>query len=474
VAQDLSAYKGRLVHIEFTPNGGDLAVALVVQADNPPGLPEPPGQVLQRVLNGDKLRSLPALAKGYQNLVLGIVERMAKDEVRGSPTAVEDARLLNCLVQHPELFDLNKEPVRKILNDAMQPFQTERARLVSQITLRSRLAPALLDGSATDGPVFIRGSYKTPGELAPRRFLEALVGIQGETASPGSGRLELARQMTDPAINPFISRVLVNRVWHHLFGRGIVGSVDNFGKLGEMPTHPELLDYLADRFVQENWSIKKLIRTLVLTRAYQMSARPEPQAEKADPENLLLHRMRLRRLEGEAIRDAILAVSGQLKNDMYGPSVPVYLTDFQEGRGRPGSGPLDGAGRRSLYLAVRRNFLSPLLQAFDTPTPFSTVGRRTVSNVPAQALILLNDPFVHQQAEQWARRVVAQGRSPAERIESMYLSAFGRPPRPAELQACRQFLERQTRSTQPPPNEVAAWAALAHVLFNTKEFIYLQ
>ena len=118
--------------------------------------------------------------------------------------------------------------------------------------------------------------------------------------------------------------------------------------------------------------------------------------------------MRMRRLEGEAIRDSILKVSGRLNPAMYGPSVPVYLTPFQDGRGRPGSGPLDGDGRRSIYLAVRRNFLSSFLLAFDTPSPFSTVGRRTVSNVPAQALILMNDPFVHQQADLWAKRVLAE------------------------------------------------------------------
>src|SRR5262249_32211558 len=143
---------------------------------------------------------------------------------------------------------------------------------------------------------------------------------------------------------------------------------------------------------------------------------------------LLLHRMRIRRLEGEAIRDAMLAISGRFNGKMYGPSVPVYLNAFQDGRGKPGSGPLDGDGRRSLYLAVRRNFLSSFLLAFDTPIPFSTVGRRTVSNVPAQALILMNDPFVHLQAETWAKHIRKQPMPARERVQRMYLSAFGRPP----------------------------------------------
>jgi hypothetical protein len=286
--------------------------------------------------------------------------------------------------------------------------------------------------------------------------------------------------MTDPTLNPFITRVMVNRIWHHLFGRGIVASVDNFGVLGERPTHPELLDCLADRFAQDGWSVKKLIRTLVLSRTYQMSSQPDERADQVDPQNLLLHRMRVRRLEGEAIRDALLAVSGRLDLRRYGPPVPVYLTAFQEGRGRPPSGPLDGDGRRSLYLAVRRNFLSSLLLAFDTPIPFSTVGRRSVSNVPAQALILMNDPFVYQQAEVWARQVLGQKGTARDRITAMFLSAFARPPSETELTACLDFLNRQaqlasaSRGRQPPVDDLAIWADLAHVLINAREFIFLN
>ncbi|MBI1913356.1 MAG: DUF1553 domain-containing protein, partial [Planctomycetes bacterium] len=306
----------------------------------------------------------------------------------------------------------------------------------------------------------------------PRRFLEALASVEGVSAC-GSGRLELARQMTDPARNPFVARVLVNRVWHHLFGRGLVGSVDNFGVLGEAPTHPELLDYLAERFVREGWSVKKLIRELVLSSAYRMSSHHGGKAEQIDPQNLLLHRIRVRRLEGEAIRDSILTISGRLDSRMYGKSVPVHLTPFQDGRGRPASGPLDGDGRRSVYLAVRRNFLSSFLLAFDTPIPFSTVGRRTVSNVPAQALILMNDPFVHQQAEQWAKRVLAQDGTARERITGMYLSAFARPPLDAEVRSCLRFLVRQA-GVSGSLDDPTVWTDLAHVLFNVKEFIFLE
>jgi hypothetical protein len=205
-----------------------------------------------------------------------------------------------------------------------------------------------------------------------------------------------------------------------------------------------------------------------------MASESSPEAEKVDPSNLLLHRMRLRRLEGEAVRDAMLAVSGHLNPKTGGPSVPIYLTPFLDGRGRPGSGPLDGDGRRSLYLAVRRNFLSPLLLAFDTPIPFSTVGRRSVSNVPAQALILLNDPFVHQQAEVWARRVLSRPGSAKERVEGMYVSAFGRPPTGDERTACLAFLDGQAKRYGVKTEDARVWADLAHTLFNVKEFIFVD
>ncbi|HYT91692.1 MAG TPA: PSD1 and planctomycete cytochrome C domain-containing protein [Gemmataceae bacterium] len=466
VEHNLSRYKGRRVHLEFTPEAGaDFAVGLVVQGERAPASLDRPNAVLLRMLSGKGAVSHETLAVAYQRMLEDTAAHFGADRIRDSEDATHYAQLANWLVQRRALFGLPEQIAEAA------PFLTEQAKLAARIRTESRLALAMLDGSGVDEHVYIRGSYKTPGETAPRRFLEALAGPERLAVARGSGRLELARQMTDPALNPFLPRVMVNRVWHHLFGRGLVASVDNFGVLGEAPTHPELLDHLATEFVKDGWSIKKLIRTLVLSSAYQMSSAQEAKVEQADPQNLLLHRMNLRRLEGEAIRDAMLAVSGRLDRQAFGPSVPVYLTPFQDGRGRPASGPLDGNGRRSIYLAVRRNFLPSLLLAFDTPIPFSTVGRRTVSNVPAQALILLNDPFVHQQAAVWAKRVLAEKGSPQERIQTMYQSAFGRPATTAEVDACLTFLREQERLGAVGP---AVWADLAHVLFNAKEFIYLQ
>jgi hypothetical protein len=468
VGQDLTRYKGLDAHLEFTAApGSDFAVALVVQAEEKPGPIDRPGRALLKLLG--EARSPEALAEGYARLFAGLAKRLADDDVAGADDAPEVARLVGWLARHPELLG-----GAKAVHDKAAALRAEEKKVAARIKAESRLAPALLDGSGVDEHVFVRGSPKAEGPPAPRRLIEALAGPQPLAPARGSGRLELARQMTDPAVNPFIARVLVNRVWHHLFGRGIVPSVDNFGVLGEAPTHPELLDHLADRFVREGWSVKTLIRALVLSSTYRMASQSSPEAEKVDPSNRLLHHMRLRRLEGEAIRDAMLAVSGRLNPRLYGPSVPIHLTPFLDGRGRPGSGPLDGDGRRSLYLAVRRNFLSPFLLAFDTPIPFSTMGRRSVSNVPAQALILLNDPFVHQQAEVWARRVLSQPRTPAERIEGMYVRAFGRPPTDDERAACLAFLEGQAKRYGVPTDEVRVWADLAHTLFNVKEFIFVN
>jgi hypothetical protein len=295
----------------------------------------------------------------------------------------------------------------------------------------------------------------------------------------GSGRLELAEHINDPA-NPLTSRVIVNRIWHHLMGRGIVPTVDDFGVLGQRPTHPELLDYLANQFVADGRSIKRLIRSIVLSRTYQMSSQPSSDAVAADPKNLLWHHCPPRRLQGEVIRDALLAVSDRLDSTMFGPPVPIHLTPFMDGRGRPGkSGPRDGDGRRSIYIAVRRNFLSPFMLTFDTPVPFSSMGRRNVSNVPAQALILLNDPLVVELAADWGRRALQLRSEDAEaaiseRLRWLYRSGFGRHPTESEERTAIDFLRTQSAAHDLPIDSPKLWADLAHVLVNTKEFIFLR
>nr|MCS5616523.1 DUF1553 domain-containing protein [Pirellulales bacterium] len=230
--------------------------------------------------------------------------------------------------------------------------------------------------------------------------------------------------------------------------------------------------------VEEGWGVKRLIREIVTSSTWRMASTPSPEAAARDPLNLLLHHYPLRRLEGEAIRDKILAVSGRLDRTVGGPSVEVFLTDFHDGRGRPQSGPLDGGGRRSLYTTIRRNFLPSFLLAFDLPVPFQAMGRRNVTNVPAQALTLMNDPFVSEQAIVWARRLLADRDLTAEaRIAQMYREAFAREPTADERAVAVEFLAAQAAAhgvdfAADPTNE-SAWADLAHALFNAKEFIFV-
>jgi hypothetical protein len=339
----------------------------------------------------------------------------------------------------------------------------------------------MCDGTGEDEHIFIRGNHNNPGAIAKRHLLTALdVGkpLSVMDTHGGSGRIELADRVLADS-NPFPARVTVNRVWQHLFGRGIVASSENFGVLGEAPTHPELLDLLADDFRKDGWSMKRLIKRLVLTRAYRISSQRNELAEQLDPTNKLLHRFSVRRLEGEVIRDEILAISGRLDPAHFGPPVPTYLTSFMEGRGRPGeSGPLDGNGRRSIYQSVRRNFLNPFMLAFDSPQPATAISRRSVSNVPAQSLILMNNEFVHQQANVWAKHLLAAGLPDDTAIViNAYRTAFAREPSESELASLLEFAHADAGNpvdaNKTLQNETTL-TSLCHVLMNQKELLFLE
>jgi hypothetical protein len=377
-------------------------------------------------------------------------------------------------------IDWKTEPAVALLTAATR-HAADRAAIMAEAKLVSATAPALLDGNGIDQFVLLKGSAARPGAVSPRRFLEAIDGTdQPQWPRHSSGRKELADRVLDPA-NPLTSRVIVNRLWHHLFGRGLVPTTDNFGKLGEAAADPlaqALLDTLAARFIAEGWSVKRLVREIVTSSTWRMASIASAHAVQRDPLNLLIHHHPLRRLEGEAVRDKILAVSGRLDRTLGGPSVELFLSDFHEGRGRPKAGPLDGAGRRSLYTKIRRNFLPSFLLAFDMPVPFQAMGRRNVTNVPAQALTLMNDPFVAEQATLWARKTLADpSRSSEQRIDQMYREAFARSPTADEQAMARSFLaEQATRhggDFATDPQCEPAWSDLAHALINTKEFIFV-
>jgi len=445
-----------------------IAVDEVRFSDDPSPPPDPPHAANLAVLAGKDLRSILALADRYQAIVLGAAESIKSTGSRAQKTAAgcqapdaiahDGAGLLNWMLEHG-LLASESDRVAML---------TKQYRQLEAATPAPVRAAAIVDGTGEDESVFHRGNYKTPGDPAPRRLIEVLAGPDQPPPRQGSGRLDLARRMVQPA-NPLFARVMVNRIWQHHFAIGLVATPDDFGRMGQAPTHPELLDYLASEFVRSGWSIKAMHRLMLLSSTYQMSSQADPATAAVDPQNRLLHHMPVRRLEAESVRDAILAVSGRLDRQMYGPSVAPHLTAFMEGRGRPGqSGPVDGAGRRSIYLNVRRNFLNPMFLAFDYPTPFTTIGRRSVSNVPAQALTLMNSPLAVEQAGRWAARLSSQPGA-ADRVRGLYLAAFSRPPSDAELRDALAFVDAQRGRGA----EQQTWADLCHVMFNVKEFIFL-
>jgi hypothetical protein len=299
------------------------------------------------------------------------------------------------------------------------------------------------DEDVRDVAVHIRGSHQTLGEKAPRGFLKAVREEWSPIHEGSSGRLEMAEWIASPK-NPLTARVFVNRVWKHHFGTGIVKSVDNFGRMGDPPSNQDLLDSLARRFMENGWSVKWLHREILLSKAYRGE-------------------LPVRRLEAEAIRDSILAVSGRLDRTLYGKGVAPHISAYQDGRGKPKSGPLDGDGRRSVYIEVRRNFVTPMFLAFDYPLPISTIGGRGSSTVPSQALLMMNNEFVLQQAKVWADRVTKEEpEDESKRLAKLYQEAFGRNPSAEEARETLAFAKANS------------WADLCHVLFNSAEFIYVQ
>ncbi|MGB0327295.1 MAG: PSD1 and planctomycete cytochrome C domain-containing protein [Akkermansiaceae bacterium] len=348
------------------------------------------------------------------------------------------------------------------IKEALSLFKTLRDAIDPPVFVRTLAA-----GTDALEPVYIRGNHKRPSnEENPRRFLAGLGGeaIEGR----GSGRLAWAERLLDPD-NPLTARVRVNRIWSRVFGQGIVASVDDFGKMGEKPSHPELLDFMATDFVKEGWSTKAMIRKMVLSSTFRMSSTPDPKAKTDDPKNVFLQHMPVRRMSAESIRDHILAASGELKRDLYGPSILAYIKDQPNSRARPGDGPLDGNGRRSIYLASRRNYLPSFLRAFDSPMTTEPVGRRNVTNVPAQSLTLLNDPMVHDLAGKWAAKMLKSPGDTKEKLRILHRQAFSREAREEEVRWGLSVLDKMGIKG----NQQEAWKALCHIMINRKEFIYV-
>jgi hypothetical protein len=323
-------------------------------------------------------------------------------------------------------------------------------------------------------PLNVRGNVDAPGELVPPDFLQMFAGKNDVAKSRGSGRLELAESLLQPE-HPLTSRVYVNRVWQWIFGTGLVATPDDFGRIGDKPSHPELLDWLAREFMREGWSTKTLVRRIVLSQTFRQSGIVSETARERDPGNRLLHHYPTRRLEAEAIRDSLLAVSGRLDPRLYGRPIMPSRSAVDDKK-RLFSGPLDGDGRRSLYLQMSIMAPPVFLAGFNLPDLKLPTGKRDVTNVPGQALLMLNDPFVSAMAQHWAAQILQTPRATAEdRVRAMFVQALGREPEDDELSrwtaAARDFATPNGGALM---QDEAAWVQLAHGLFNTTEFLFYR
>ncbi len=369
----------------------------------------------------------------------------------------------------------------KAAADALKELQRVeyiKPRPAMAIAMRDRDVPA-------DARINLGGNPHMLGDAAPRGFLA--VATAGEpprianrydldgSLRASSGRRELARWLTDP-VNPLTARVMVNRVWHHLFGAGLVRTVDNFGLRGEKPSHPELLDYLAARFVARGWSVKKLVREIALSRVYRMAAAHDEAAAEADPENRLLWRANRRRLEAEAFRDAVLAVSGNLDRTRGGFTLPVEVPNnvrvvtppFLTSRAKLGEA---RRFRRTVYLpTLRKSQMDELdvLNLFDFPDPNTAAGARDVTTVPTQALYLMSSPFLLEQSKLAAQALLEKDLEDGERVRAFLLRALGRPAGEQETASALQFLRRMEAEL----SREQAWARWCQVVFISNEFLF--
>jgi hypothetical protein len=403
----------------------------------------------------------------------------------GAPTAPKVQR-----GEDPLFYDLyfaEDGPFSYITDEARAPIlrpstvernaqlETELAALDASAMAEPDRACAVTDGGA-DGPVdqhvFIRGDYNSEGEPAPKAFMAILEGVeQPPVQTNGSGRLELAEWMTQPD-HPLTTRVMVNRIWQGHFGEGIVRTPNNFGRMGDRPSHPELLDYLSRRFVEDGWSIKSLHKRIMLSSAYQMSSETSAAEAEYDPENRLISRFSRRRLEVEEIRDGLLKIGGALDETMGGTLQAGFGTDGENSNSRLSLNP-DDLTRRTVYIPLRRANVSTLFNIFDFGDATTSQGRRAVTNVAPQALFMMNSEFVARQARQLAEQAVRESSGADERVRLAYMSALNRQPTAADQDFAMTYLA-SVRERFSDMDELDAWQSFCRILLSSNEFIYVN
>jgi hypothetical protein len=371
-----------------------------------------------------------------------------------------------------------------------------RSRMPAADTIRAFTETDQARQQPPETRLLFRGDVESPKQAVSPGDLTVLYDSPAESdlslpaESKSSGRRFAFAQRLTSLGHPLLARVMVNRLWQGHFGRGLVETPGDFGSQGARPTHPELLDWLAQDFMTHGWSLKRLHRQILLSKAWQQSSARRPEAEQADPENRLWHRMNVRRLSSESVRDSLLAVSSQLQPTMFGPPVPVAVTED----GQPQvTGMATSVNRRTIYLQVRRQAPLPALEAFDAPVLDPNCELRTSSNVPTQALWLLNDAFIGQVSAYWADSIKKEPIDDKARIQKACLTAWGRMPTPAEETAMLAFLQanagkilknsgnadgRKSRPeavvTAEPPSQFDGWSRLAQVILQSNGFLYID
>ena len=411
---------------------------------------------------GDYVRTTLALRDSIEAQRIAALANAAE----GSPPAPPvfggpEADVLRELTSGDDgLFALPKDQVEKHLSAeskvALKAKKAELEKLKGDAPAKYPVVHSLAEGpSPANMKVFLRGNPATPGPEARRRFLSVL-SSEGSPAfaTKGSGRLELARAIASPD-NPLTPRVMVNRAWEHHFGRGLVATPSNFGKMGDRPSHPRLLDYLASRFVAEGWSLKALHREIMLSATYQLAATNDLNNAEVDPDNINLWRGNRRRLEVEAWRDAMLAVSGNLDATLGGPSSDLASP---------------GNRRRTFYAKVSRHNLDGLLRLFDFPDPNITADKRTVTAVPLQQLFVLNSEFMERQARALAARLTAGPGDDAEKVRRAFPLLYARPATDREVSMAVEFLG----ATDEPKVPLGRWEQYAQVLLGANEFLFVD
>ena len=449
------------------------------------GAPEPEAETpLARVLGEPRPATRSELAARYQLAArLVIAEWKAKRDKDSKAEALDDPQnelLRRFLVGPDGVFAL---PAKKLeaslpgdLRDELASARAARKELDAHAPAPIEKALGAVEGEIADVPVHIRGSHLN---LEPKPVPRGFPALLAERVAPppipekSSGRLELARWLCDPA-HPLTARVMVNRIWQGHFGNGLVRTPSNFGLRGEAPTHPELLDWLAGEFVRRGWSLKELHRLVMLSSTYRMDSNPEAAARERDPENRLVSHQNRRRLEAEAVRDALLAASGRLDLALGGSLLPTkdgdYVTNDQSNDAAQYT-----STRRALYLPVIRNSIYDLFSTFDYADPSMALEQRSATVDPSQALLLLNSPLAVGESESFARSLLARGElDERARLEELWQRAYQRAPREGESARAAAFLADHLAHDSGGDARLRAWSALCRALCASNEFLYVD